>query len=635
MNERGRTIATTYRRRGVIVAMNVLLAMAALAAVAALVLEYGFRDAPVPVEVLHAVEMLVVALFVLDRFIRAAMARRRREYLRNNWTDFALIALAAAAAIIGARYYPKILSAGALYVLITQAYLLAALILRGLSMNLHFAGSGIHPTWLLIGSFAFLCLAGSGLLMLPAATPQDTTIYYVDALFTSVSATCVTGLVVRDTGQDFTVFGQAIILALIQLGGLGIMIFGTVLAILVGKSLSVRGSRALGDMMAAEAAGELGRAAIFVVLVTLALEAVGAALFYPMFARAAAPGGAPLHRAEAVWYSIFHSISSFCNAGFSLYGRNMMAGVRGGAQPLRDNWQIPGVMAPLIILGGLGFPVLRDCAAWAVRFARRRLARFRRGGASGRPVADKRQALTLHSRIVLVSSVVLIVGGALLLLAVEPTAGAGDRAVGRMPYRLDGARRAGDWPVMSPEKRLREALFQSISARTAGFNTIDVAELSDAGKLTVCGLMVVGGSPASTAGGMKTVTVVLLILTVWCVLKRRKELEVHHRSISTDLLRRVVTLAVLYAVLVCVVTLLLSVAMRREGFLDVLFEACSACGTVGLSTGVTGRLNVFGKSVIVAGMFIGRLGPLTLLLALTSRIRHVDYAYPEENVVIG
>lgn len=634
MKEPRKTIVMTYRRGGLIVAMNVLLALAAVAAVAALVLEYGFRTAPVRLDILHAAQMAVVAVFVLDRFARTALARKRREYLRDNWTDFALIALAAAATIIAARAYPKILSAGALYVLISQAYLLGALILRAVNMNLHFAGSGIHPTWLLIGSFALLSLGGSGLLMLPAATPQGSIIYYPDALFTSVSATCVTGLVVRDTGQDFTPFGQAVILGLIQLGGLGIMIFGTVLAILVGKSLSVRSSSALGEMMAAEAVGKMGRTAVFVVLVTLILEAVGVALFWPMFAGARGPTGEVLSGAQVAWFSIFHSISSFCNAGFSLYGRNMMADVRAGGQALRDNWQIPGVMAPLIVLGGLGFPVLQDCAAYAVRLVRCRLVRLRRLRAPGRRRVA-RPKLTLHSRIVLVSSAVLIVGGALLLLAVEPSAHQDPGVVGRVPYRVEGTRKAGDWASMPPARRLREAMFQSISARTAGFNTINVAEMSNAGKLTICGLMVIGGSPASTAGGVKTVTVALLVLTVWCVLKRRRELEVRHRSIPADLLWRAVTLVVLYAALLGTITLLLCVAMRREAFGDLLFEACSACGTVGLSTGVTARLNVFAKYVIVAGMFIGRLGPLTLLLALTSRVRRVEYAYPEENVLIG
>ena len=625
---------TTYRYPGVVLAMNVLLGVAAVGAVAALVLEYGFRTPPVRRGLLHVAEITIVGVFVLDRILRLLLARKRWAHLKDNWTDFALIVLTLAGLVVGVKYYPELLSAGAMYVLISQVYLLTALILHGVSMNLRFAGSGIHPTWLLIGSFAFLCLAGSGLLMLPAATPLGTVIYYPDALFTAVSATCVTGLVVRDTGLDFTLFGQVVILLLIQLGGLGIMLFGTVLAMVVGKNLSFRSSAALGEMLAAEPLGKLTRAAAFVVFITLAAETIGAIGLYPMFASAGGSDGRALSTAQAVWFSIFHSVSSFCNAGFSLYGRNMMAGVGQASANLRDYWQIHGILAPLIVLGGLGFPVLQDCAGYIGRFVHYVLARRWTLLAPGRH-GGARPRLSLHSRVVLTASAVLLVGGALLLIAVEPRPRGQKNVVGRHSFGGSELRFERDWDTMGPALRFREAVFQSVSARTAGFNTIDMSELSDAGKLTLCGLMIVGGSPASTAGGMKTVTVVLLLVTVYCALRRRQEIEIFRRSIATALLRRAVTLAVLYIALLCVVTMLLSIAMRRESLIDVFFEACSACGTVGLSTGVPGRLNLFSQSVIVAGMFIGRLGPLTLLLALTSKMRHVAYTYPEEHVVIG
>ena len=567
---------------------------------------------------------------MLDRVGRLALARRKPAYLRENWIDFALIGAGLIALVIGERLTGRILSAGELYVVISQGYILISLIIRGVNVNLRFAGSGIHPTWLLVGSFAMLALVGSGLLMLPKATPADTHIWYTDALFTAISATCVTGLVVLDTGSDFTHFGQAVILTLIQLGGLGIMLFGTVLAMAVGKGLSLRSTNALDQMLATDAPGQLARTVVFIVLVTLMFEAVGAVMFYPMFAAEQAAGTVPAVR-QAIWDSIFHSISSFCNAGFSLYRRNMMAGVaEGWAGPLRSHWQIFGVMAPLIILGGLGFPVLRDLAGWIRGFGRRM---FSRGKIGLKP------RLTLHSKIVLTTSVALLVIGALVFLLVELPTGADKRVVGRHPNIIDATVRRGDWPAMDVSDKLVGATFQSITARTAGFNTVDMKELSTAGKLWLCGLMVVGGSPAGTAGGMKTVTFALLIVCAYCVLRRRDKLEVFKRTISANLLGKVATVAVLYLGLLATVTLLLCVAVPRgHSFINLFFEACSACGTVGLSTGVTGpgtALRDFGKFVIMAGMFIGRLGPLTLLLALTSRIRHVRYAYPTENVTIG
>jgi len=621
--------------------MNLVLALTGVAAVAALVLEYGFRVTPDQQRQLHVVQASVLVIFILDRVLRLMLARRRRDYLRENWIDFALIALVVIALPIGYRMKGRILSAGALYLIITQLYILLALVLRGVGLNLRFAGSGLHPSWLLIGSFALLILVGSGLLMLPTAVTPDfyRNWYYDDALFTSTSAVCVTGLAVRDTGVHFTAFGQAVVLGLIQTGGLGIMLFGTVLAMVVGRDLSLRGTTAVGHMLSTEPPGQIAALAKFVVLTTLVLEAVGAALLYPMFRQPQGPPDAlfTLGRAQAAWHSIFHSVSAFCNAGFALYGNNLMQGVREGWQhPLREHWQVYGVLAPLIVLGGLGFPVLQDCGLflrhWAIRLARRLRPLHGHGG-----LANPRPRLTLHSKVVLVTSAVLIAGGTALLLLVEPPPGLPDPRIGRNSYVLDMTRTRRDWSEVRGGQRVMQAAFTSVTARTTGFNTIDMNELSNAGKLVVCMLMIIGGSPASTAGGMKTVTGALLLLTVYCTLLRRQDVELFRRSISAELLRKTLTLAVLYLLMLGGLSLLLSAMMREEkNFIDVFFEVCSACGTVGLSTGVTSRLATPGtKLVLIAGMFIGRVGPLTLLAAFASRIRRVDYEYPQETVIIG
>ena len=630
------------RRLGLI--LNVLLALTGAVAVAALILEYGFRaPRPVSPNVLHAVQTVVVGLFILDRLVRLEAARGRMAYLSDNWVDFALMLVAVVAMAVARQLHGGILSAGALYVIITQVYILLALILRGLSVNLDFAGSGIHPNWLLISSFLAMCLAGSGLLMLPAATPENgARLYYDQALFTATSATCVTGLVVRNTGEDFTPFGQAVILGLIQMGGLGIMLFGTALALLVGKGLSVQGSNVLGQMIGTEGMGQLARAAKFVVITTIGMELLGAVLLYPMFAAPQGGGVPPV--GQAVWNSVFHSVSAFCNAGFALYGRNMMAGVQQGwPRALRDHWQVIGVVAPLIVLGGLGFPVIEDCWRYVRHaigraWARRRALARRRAGA---PASPPRPRLSLHSKLVLTTSAALIVLGAagFMLLARElepPPLARVDGKGTTAAAEIDAMRNPHRWRNLSFAAQLRGAVFQSITARTAGFNTVDMErDLPDSGRLWMCGLMIVGGSPASTAGGMKTVTFALLILTAWSMVKRREAVEVFGRAISVTLLRRAVTLAVLYLALVGAITLLLCVAMPRWDFMDLFFEACSACGTVGLSTGITPELGLFGRLVVIVGMFAGRLGPLTLLLALTTRIRHVRYSYPTENVVIG
>jgi len=618
--------AVTTRR--LLRVLNIQLALTGLVAVATLILEYGFRE-PLPVSgaVLHAVQTAVVALFILDRLVRLELSVDRLAYFRENWVDFALM-LAAAAGVAFLPIEAKVVSAGAVYLVITQAYILVTLVLRGVSLNMDFASSGLPPSWLLIGSFLFLCLAGSGLLMLPAATPEghQPVMYYDDAIFTSVSATCVTGLVTRDTGQDFTRFGQAVILALIQIGGLGIMLFGTVLAMVVGRGVSVRSSTTIGEMIGVQSIGSLRRIALFVVATTLLFEAVGAALLYPMFTAPHGPAGGG--GGEALWQAVFHSVSAFCNAGFSLHGENMMAGVRAGwSQPLREHWQVLGVMGPLIILGGLGFPVVEDCARWLWGSLRRALGRTKL----------PRPRLTLHSKIVLATSAGLIVLGAggMMLLSHELAQPKLARNEYSGPGRAvqEDSRRLANLPV---GVQIRESVFQSISARTAGFNTIDMDEdLTDASRLWVCGLMVVGGSPASTAGGMKTVTFALLVLAAWSMIRERKEIEAFRRTISAMLLRRAATVAVLYTMLVTAVTLLLCAAMPQWEFMRLFFEACSACGTVGLSTGLTPQLTLMGKLVVIGGMFAGRVGPLTLLLAVTTHIRPVKYSYPNETVIIG
>ncbi|MFW6133589.1 MAG: TrkH family potassium uptake protein [Planctomycetota bacterium] len=622
--------------------MDVVLALAGVAGAAALAMEYGFRDRPLPRAHLHVIESAVVVVFSLDRLLRVALAPRKRAYLADNWIDFALILVAAAALLVAGYVRGDIVSLGALYVIITQGYILLSLIIRAVNVNLQVAGSGIPPMWLLMGSFAAMCLIGSALLMLPVATaPGTQRWFYTDALFTAVSATCVTGLIVADTGTHFTYFGQGVILVLIQLGGLGIMMFGTMLAMLVGKGLSLRHSETIGQMLATERRGDLGRTLKFVALLTFALEVVGAALLYPMYRGALDGFGEPMGDLRAAWHAVFHSVSSFCNAGFALYRANMMHGVRAGwAHPLRQSWQVLTVMGPLIILGGLGFPVLHDSWRWGASRLRRVAARLagRRRRYAERGIAR----LALHSKIVLITTAALLAVGAVGLVAIEKLP-AGAAGVGRHPIGGQEARhRAGHDPTALADLRgaalARAAAFQSLTARTAGFNTVDMDRLSGAGKLWMSLLMFVGGSPASTAGGMKTTTFALLVLATWCLIRRRSELEVLHRSISADLLRRTAAIAVLYTLLVATVTLLLAAVLKDRPFVNVLFEACSACGTVGLSTGITGpdcTIGDFPKIVIIVGMFAGRLGPLTLLLAVTSHVRPVRYNYPEENVVIG
>ncbi len=625
--------------------LNVLLGISAALAVATLVMKYGGFDPDVIPLSRHGLDVLqrfIVGYFILDRLARLLLAKNRKDYFKANWVDYLLIVLFFQALWITYRYEHDVVGAGLLFVIVTQIYMLAMLVLRAAGANIRLAGSGLPPSWLLIGSFAALCLIGAGLLMLPVAVRPEYhgSWYFADSLFTAVSATCVTGLVVVDTGTYFTPFGQAVILAMIQLGGLGIMIFGTVLAMLAGKALTLRSSETLGEMIATDRLGELRGVIRFAVLITLTLEAVGALLLLRVFLSPDVRDawGNAFTTPGAIWYSVFHSISAFCNAGFSLYDGNLAEGIRESwPVPLRSHWQTLGVMAPLIILGGLGFPVLLDCWRVIRTIPSRITRRFKQRNENSIPQSLPFVRFSLHSRIVIASSVLLIIIGAigLGLLETHPDSTGKPNRFGPTVKDQDTTAYGDRWQKLTDGEKIQAALFQSVSARTAGFNTIDMDSLTDGSKFWLCVLMTIGGSPAGTAGGMKTVTITLMLLAAWSILRRRNQVEVFHRSISEVLLRRAVTIIILYLALLFLVTFLLCATMQNEKFIDLAFEASSACGTVGLSTGVTGRLELFGKCVIIAGMFVGRIGPLTLLLALMAGVKNVEYTYPQENVVIG
>lgn len=608
-------------RRGILWGCDALMAVAAATAITALSLEYGFYVKPVPVGYLHAIQAGVLAAFVLDRFTRLAISLDKRRFLRENWIDFVLIMALAVAiiAVVTGHLHIRLLSAAAVYVIITQFYILATLIVRTITFQFRIAGAAIPPVWVLIGSFAIVILFGTGLLMLPRAAPPGKPIGFTDALFTATSATCVTGLIVRDTGTEFTHWGQVVILGMIQLGGLGIMVFATVFAMLAGRGLSIRQSLLAGQSLSTSPEpGRIGKMVMFAVISTLCIEIVGAILMYPMW-KTFDPAAS---KSSIVFRSVFHSISAFCNAGFSLQRDSM--------ESLRGNWQVIGVMAPLIVIGGLGFPVLYDLVRAVWRGLSRRII-------PTRPTA--RQTLSLHSKMVLTTSIVLLILGAIMLLTIETASNYGKR-YGAPLKMSDNPRQAGEtnslaelnWP-----DRIGQAFFQSVTARTAGFNTVDMKQLSVGAKLWLCLMMIIGGSPASTAGGMKTATLAVLMLTIWSMLRRREKVEGFNRTITEPFIYKAVTLAGLYVTLVVVVTLLLSVSLNDKGypFIDIFFEACSACGTVGLTCGVTKSLTIASKYVIIFAMFVGRLGPLTLLMALMLRLRPARYAYPGEEVILA
>jgi len=445
---------------------------------------------------------------------------------------------------------------------------------------------GIRPIRVLPLGFFCIILIGALLLMLPISTKDGTSMPFLNALFTATSASCVTGLVVVDTGTYFSLFGQIVILMLIQLGGLGFMTMATILFSLTGRRISLHDR-----MTMAEGLGEnrlqgivrLSRAAI---LVTAIFELVGTALlsirFIPTYGTA-----------RGLWYALFHSISAFCNAGFDLIGGySSFTGY--SADPY-----ILFVLMTLIVCGGLGFSVLLNI---------RRERHFRR--------------MRLHTKIVLTGTAILIVFGTLSFMLIEYDNPA---TIGNMPFF----------------QKLLNSLFQSVTLRTAGFNTIDQFSLRDASKGVSVLLMLVGAGPAGTAGGLKITTIFTLVLAVRAYIRGRFDTVVFGRTIPLEQVRRSLTLFFFGLVFVMGMTIVVSTVEQHQaagalGIMNQLFEATSAFCTVGVSSGVTAASSTLSRVLIICMMFIGRVGLLTVAMSLVEGgVKETVLHYPTEDILIG
>ncbi len=438
-----------------------------------------------------------------------------------------------------------------------------------------------------IGVLGFLVAITIGAILLipPISSKSNQWTHPIDALFTSTSAVCVTGLIVKDTGGYFSTFGQVVILCLIQAGGLGIMTLSAFAGLVIGKQMSLRSQAALGQSIGA---AKEGRGIVplvkYIVALTLVSEALGCLLLLWRW-----QGEFPSWKG-ALYTSLFHAVSAFCNAGFSTFS-DSLAGYR-------NDLAIMLIMAALIVAGGLGFAVIRNLNAYLLHRLRRR---------PGRP------KLTVHSKLVLTVTAILIVGGALLLAIIEY-------------HRAMDQESAG--------QRLLLSLFQSITTRTAGFNTLTISTLAPASLLMMVVFMFVGASPGSTGGGIKTTTFGIMIASVSTHLKGRERVEMYKHSIGPQTVHMVISVALLGVFCIVLGTFGLLVT-ERSPFLDTVFEATSAFGTVGLSLGLTAKLTYYGKVTVTILMFIGRLGPLTLLLTIAGVERKAEYEYPRAEVMVG
>jgi trk system potassium uptake protein TrkH len=563
---------------------------------------FGFERPLLPAWIVYRVQIGLLCIFLLGKVVRFLNAEQVKEFLIVNWLEIPLL-IGLVAAVAGSVRWSGRFEPGAVRHFAVGIYLVVEVITKICRTVVGLAATGRNPTQTLIASFLVLIIVGAGALSLPRSSAGGP-VGVVDALFTATSATCVTGLIVKDTGRDFSLMGQIVILTLIQLGGLGIVVFGAVLALLLGQALSLRESVAMQDLLSARTLNRIGRMIGFIFVFTVFIEAAGALSLLGMWDDV--PGRITDIRQQ--WFcSVFHSISAFCNAGFSLFSDSFVSYNR--------SWNVYVVVCPLIVLGGLGFGVLYDL----VNLAADRVKRFFKKLFSKRyrfsMVAAQR--MQLQSKIVLVVSFTLIVVGALAILLFERYSSGGNPA--------------------NPRAGIAGALFQSITARTAGFNTVNIRGLSSSSRFILILLMFIGGSPGSTAGGIKTVTLAVVIMAAVAALRKRSEVEMFGRSVRVVVVGRAITVMLLFAAVLFVASLALSITENDSSFTmsDIMFETASALGTVGLTTGITPSLTTAGRIIIILVMLIGRLGPLTLLAVLTFNIKPARYNYPEEAVVIG
>lgn len=480
---------------------------------------------------------------------------------------------------------------GVMILQMSEVFVILRAVVLGIMLSRRATSVRTNPAVVMVASFAFLVVMGTWLLMLPRATADRQGAPLLVALFTSTSASCVTGLAVENTGAYWSRTGHVIILGLFQIGGLGILTFGAFFAAMSARGLHLKESATLREIL--ESDGPSVRRLLQVILgFTFATELVGAVLISPLWANE--PFG------EQVFQSVFHSVSGFCNAGFTL--------LPGGFLGLGNHWCVWGPLAIQIVMGGMGFAVMHNVVAVMWQRWRRRSPTF--------DDSEPRVHLKLTSQLALAATAGLLVLGSVGYFLLESTAENADR----LPMSV----------------RISDAWFQSVTFRTAGFNTTDHGAMQPATKLFAILLMFVGASPGSTGGGVKTVCFALAILAVWSILRGRDRIEIAGRTVPTVQVNRALTVLAVGMLVIMTTTLLLVLFEQQEArFLDHLFEATSAFGTVGVSAGVTANLTTPSKLVIIVTMFLGRVGPLTLLIALAGRPSLAEYDYPQQRVTLG
>jgi trk system potassium uptake protein TrkH len=568
-----------------------------VAGVIAVILIHGFRDPNITMERILAAAVIAANLTaIVSLGFRYVWSRTRSTFLRENLTiaSFCVVWFGGLLLVRLANAFRGPEASGSDGILAwSEVIALAHGAAELTRITRTIAHARFNPAAVLMASFVVLIATGTLLLMLPRCRPAgQESADWLTALFTSTSACCVTGLVVVDTGTYWSRVGQCVILLLIQLGGLGIMTFGAFFAAVVGGRSSVTEAATMADLLESEQLANVRGLIRSILGFTFLIEVTGAILLSGLWS--------DLPIGERAFQSLFHSISAFCNAGFSTRTESLMN--------WELKWQIWGVVAGLIILGGIGFNALDN-------MARTLWSNVKRRSTTLPLVASHPTRLTISTRLAVITTLVLLVTGTIILLGFE--------------YNNPAH-------PTEPSNQLANAWFHSVTLRTAGFNTIDHGKLSAPSKLFGIMLMFVGASPGSTGGGVKTVCFAVAVLTLRAVMRGRTNVEVLKRTIpEVQVYRGLAIIALALTTQMVASLMVISFEQQPQLVLDHLYEVGSAMGTVGVSTGVTAALQPASKLVLVATMFLGRIGSITLVAALAGTRNDGAYEYPDERIMLG
>jgi trk system potassium uptake protein len=574
--------------------INITQVIYTLIALTTIVMEYGFFINTDILRIIYLLQKIILFGFLVNAFVKFIFIHRNVYYYKRHIIEMLLCVLLLLYILLPGIISSLILSINpgltpviltTIYLIITQAFIVVQGIVGLIGYSKRILRLNIQPSIIIVVSFFSLILIGTLLLLLPKATAFPG-ISFVDALFVSTSAVCVTGLTVVDVSNVFTLTGHVIIMLLIQSGGLGIMTLTTFLLFFLGSRTQLKEYITIQSIISEDNLGKIRNTIITIISFTFIIELLGGfGIFYSVDPSLFHGTG------DQIFFSAFHSISAFCNAGFTTTYNNLNNPV------LQFNYGALITIMVLISLGGLGFPVLLNLFKYIISIGRKNRVKNR---------------INLHTRLVLICSLVLVLAGTIFILILEYS---------------------GSMANLTLDQKILTSLFHSVSARTAGFNTIYLEQLAVPTVFIIMILMWIGASPASTGGGIKTTTISIAIINIIATLNGRNKSEIFKKQISDLSITKAFSIIILsiFYLLIAMFVLLLSENFKFE---DIAFELVSAFGTVGLSRGITPSLSITGKIVIILSMFIGRVGIMTFLLIMIKKKNYGNYSYTQENILI-